>query len=349
MAILYLIEQGAYVRKTGTRLVVEKKGKLIQWVHGEDLEQVLIFGNIQFSAGAINFLLAEGIDTVFLSTYGKYKGRLLAHLGKNIELRRMQFRSADNEPAVLSLARCFVAGKLRNYRVLLRRHNRDRGDEEVENATHRIRSLISRLDECTTLDELRGFEGKGSFYYFRGLGKIIRKTEFTFEKRTRRPPRDPVNALLSFGYTLLFNAVHTAVCVVGLDPYLGCLHGMDYGRPSLVLDLMEEWRPVLVDSVALRCINRNILALRDFHFQQEVDLPPEGEELESPGPGDYPVLLTGEGLKKYIHHFEQQLRERVLYQPQGVQLQYRSVITEQVRLLARHIKGEEDYVPFEMK
>jgi CRISPR-associated protein Cas1 len=349
MSILYLVDQGAYVRKSGNRLIVEKGGKTVQWLHSFDLEQVLVFGGIQLSSGAINHFLSEGIDTVFLSTYGRYRGRLVAHFGKNIELRRLQFRKMDNPDYILERARSFVAGKLQNYRILLRRHNRSLSNEDVEGATHRIRVIVGQLSGATTVDEAMGFEGKGSYYYFRGLSKVIRNTEFTFEKRTRRPPRDPMNALLSFGYTLLANTVHSAVNVAGLDPYLGCLHASDYGRPSLVLDLMEEWRPVLVDTVVLRCINRNIITLKDFHFQPEVELPPDGEEREELTKADFPVLLIHNGLKKFIQQYEQQLKEKVFYPRAGARLSYKSIILEQVRLLVRDMKGEECYSSYEMK
>lgn len=337
------------LHKRGNRLVIEKAGKVLQWIHAFDVEQVVLLGNIHLSTQVVAHLLKEGIDTVFLSASGGYRGRLVAHLWKNIDLRRLQFRKMEDQALTLDLAKRYVAGKLQNCRVLLRRHNRELQDQEIENCTHRIRGLIARIPQVSDHDTLRGFEGKSTNWYFQGFARCLRAAGFAFEKRTRRPPRDPVNALLSFGYTLLANTIHTAVNITGLDPYLGSLHAVEYGRPSLVLDLMEEFRPVLVDAVVLRVINRRIIALRDFHFQEGVTVPPDGEEREDLREDDYPVLLTHEGRKKWILQYESQLGQRVFYQGMGVQLPYRSICLEQVRRLVRHLKGEEEYVSFEMR
>jgi CRISPR-associated protein Cas1 len=155
--------------------------------------------------------------------------------------------------------------------------------------------------------------------------------------------------MLSLGYTFLANAVASAVNIVGLDPYLGSLHQPDYGRPSLVLDLMEEFRPVIVDALVLRLINKKTMTLRDFYFQTEAVPVPDGEERENLAEEDYPVLMTHEGMKKFILYFEQVLNARTTYPRYGVQLSYRNIILEQARLLVRHLKSEEDYASFSMR
>ncbi|MHB2020941.1 MAG: CRISPR-associated endonuclease Cas1, partial [Candidatus Xenobia bacterium] len=253
---MYVTEQGAMLVKDGQRIVVRKDRTTLQWVHAFRLEQLVLFGRIHVSPGTVAFLLEQGIDTVFMSTGGRFRGRLVSTEGRNVSLRIVQFRRfSDNEFAV-QFAQRFVHGKLANSRTLLRRHQRTTRDEAVEAALHRIRHAQSRLPQSQTLDEVRGWEGAGAAAYFNAFSVLLPGDAFTFKGRNRRPPRDPVNALLSFGYTLLLGTVMTAVQVVGLDPWLGTLHAADNGKPSLVLDLMEEFRPLLVDAAVLRSIHR---------------------------------------------------------------------------------------------
>jgi CRISP-associated protein Cas1 len=155
--------------------------------------------------------------------------------------------------------------------------------------------------------------------------------------------------LLSFGYTLLANTVQSALDVVGFDPFMGCLHAVDYGRPSLVLDVMEEFRPILVDSLVLRVVNRRVITPRDFFKQEDVEPPAPGVELESPGKEDYPILLSHVGMKKFITQYEARAREKTFYLPQEKRLEFRDVVLEQARLLARHVRGEGAYEPYTMR
>ena len=348
MSVLYVVDQGAQLIKRGNRLLVEKKGTVIQEVHAFKLNQVVLVGGIGISTPAIAFLLQEGIDTVFLSIHGKYRGRLVAKFGKNIILRKAQFdRLADHDFAI-ALARKYVRGKLDNMRVLLRRHNRNLKDDEVTSSIHAIRRMNSKVEDTETFDSLRGVEGKGSAAYFRGFRRAIRVDDMPFRGRSRRPPRDAVNVLLSFGYTLLANTVQTAVDLVGFDPFMGCLHAVDYGRPSLVLDLMEEFRPVLVDALVLRVVNRRTIGPRDFFHQEDVERPPDGVELESPTREDYPILLSHTGMKKFITQYEGRLREKVYFIPSGKRLLFKDIVSEQARLLARHVRGEQQYEPYKM-
>jgi len=242
-----------------------------------------------------------------------------------------------------------VAGKLANTRTLLRRLNQRVKLDPVIGALHRIRMLSGRLGEAESTEALMGFEGRAAVEYFKALGLLISGEGFTFDGRNRRPPRDPVNALLSLGYTLLANAIQTQVHVVGLDPYLGCLHGVEYGRPSLVLDLMEEFRPVLVDSLVLQVINRGILRTTDFYYPEDKEAAAfDFAEDERPKEG-YPVLLTHQGMRKFITRFEHKLNQRVLYLPTGKRLTHRDICLEQARSLARNLQGEGEYAAYLMK
>lgn len=348
MGCLYVIEQGAEVTKQGNRLVVKKFGTELESVPAFKVEQLILMGNIQITSQAIRFLLTEGIDTVFMTINGRYRGRLVSSFSKNIDLRRIQFKNLEEGPFVLDLAKKFVWGKLSNYRVLLRRYQKDVQKDEVEKGIHSLRRLIEKISEAPDLDTLRGIEGSGSALYFSALGHLIKFPEFRFEKRTRRPPRDPVNVLLSFGYTLLGNTIQTYIDLSGLDPYLGSLHSPDYGRPSLALDLMEEFRPILVDTVMLRVVNTKMITMKDFFVPEEAPPLPEGE-LEELTPSDYPILLTYEGTKKWITMYEKRLQELTFYPITEQRLTYRQICEQQVRLLIRHLKGEETYQPFQLR
>ncbi len=349
MAILYVTDQGAALAKRGNRLVVEKQGRTIHWVHAFKVEQVILLGNIQLSPGAISFLLAQGIDTVFLSYYGKYRGRLVAHLGKNIELRRRQFARLADPQVCLGLARTLVAGKIYNCRVLLRRQNQELKSEAVTATLHQLRRLGAQALEAPSLESLLGVEGAAAAAYFGCFPHLLRVADLPFAGRSRRPPRDPVNVLLSLGYTLLANAVHTQVQVAGLDPYLGSLHAPEYGRPSLVLDLMEEFRPVLVDAVVLLVVNKRIIKPTDF-FRPEEKEPAAFDFAETdPVKEGYPILLGHEGLKKFITHFEGRLGQRVFYLPQGDRLTYREVLLAQVRRFIRALEDDAPYQPYQLR
>lgn len=332
--------------KRGNRLVVEKLGTVIHWVHAFKLRQVVILGNVNLSPGALAFLMQEGIDTVFMSLYGKYRGRLISEFSKNIDLRRAQFRRFEDPSFRLEAAKRFVRGKLENCRVLLRRYNQKLNGEELVRGVHRLRWSLLRLDEAGSVEEVMGLEGAGAAAYFGCFGRLLIPDTFVFENRNRRPPRDPVNVLLSFGYTLLANAIQTQVHVAGLDPYLGCLHGVEYGRPSLVLDLMEEFRPVLVDAVVLQAVNKKILRPTDFYRPEEREPAAYTFAETEPLRDGAPIVLTHQGVKKFIAQFEARLNRKVIYLPTGKRISYRDVCLEQVRMFARSLTGEGEYEPY---
>lgn len=349
MSILYVTDQGASLVKRGNRIQVEKAGKTIHWIHATKLDQIVLMGNISISPGTIAHLLQEGIDTVFMSIHGKYRGRLMSRFGKNIDLRRAQFRKMEDAGVRLSLAKRYVGGKIENCRVLLRRHNAELGEVKVTSAVHQLRVLARKTGGAESIESLMGMEGHAAATYFGCFGHLIKAKDITFDGRNRRPPKDPVNVLLSLGYTLLANVIQTQVDVVGLDPYMGCLHGVEYGRPSLVLDLMEEFRPVLVDSLVVSVINKNVIRTTDFYRPEEkVEAAFDFAE-EEPNRADYPILLTHVGMKKFITQFEGRLNQRVLYLSADKRLSYRDVCLEQVRLLARHLNEEGEYAPFSIR
>jgi len=360
MSILYLTEQNTTVSKEGGRLLIKKEGVVSHTVHLFKLDQIVLFGNIFLTPGVIRYVLTEGIDVAFMTRRGKYLGRLQGALGKNIVLRREQFRKMEDQAFSLRTARSIVKGKLTNLRAVLMRLNRTRESVELDDLILQLRNLISKVDEVENLDSLRGYEGRGTALYFEGFSKGFLAEDFEFKGRVRRPPTDPVNALLSLGYTLLLNQVIAAVSLVGFDPYFGTLHSIDYGRPSLALDLMEEWRPIIVDTLVLSVFNLKVLTPSDFEErpvveESEPDEKGERSKSEDRGEGEgevgsaaqaegkkVSIVLTEAGFRKFITQYERKMSEKVQYHLTKEQMTYRDSIREQVRHFARYLKGEED-------
>lgn len=357
MSILYLMEQNATVSKEGGRLIVKKEGEISRTIHLFKLDQIVIFGNIFLTPAVIRHLLKEGIDTVFLTRKGRYLGRLQSALGKNIVLRREQFRRIEDPKFCLKTAKSIVKGKLNNLRALLMRMNRTRDNVELDNEILSLRNLINKIDEVDNLDSLRGYEGRGSAIYFEGFSKGFLSEDIKFHGRIRRPPTDPVNVLLSLGYTLLLNQVIASINLTGLDPYFGTLHSMDYGRPSLALDLMEEWRPIIVDTLVLSIFNLKTLSISDFEIIEEVIKEDEDDEVNTdldkkflPQEKVKRTILNEAGFRKFITQYERKMTQKVQYHLSDEQLTYRDCIQEQVRHFSRYLKGEgEQYHPMPLK
>jgi CRISPR-associated protein Cas1 len=355
MAIVYLLEQGAAVSREGQRLLVKKHGQILHTIHSFKLDQLVIIGNVSLTPPVIAHLLQNGIDTAFMSAHGKFLGRLQPPEGKNILLRDVQYRRFTDQSFVLETARAIVKGKLANQRTVLMRLNRTREQLKLEEMIYSLRRLVDKVPDASSVETLRGYEGSGSAVYFKGLSCGFINEGIKFASRVRRPPTDPVNALLSLGYTLLFNVFLATVHMVGLEPYLGALHVVDYGRPSLPLDLMEEWRPIIIDALVLSVFNLKTITKKDFTTEKkgvEEEVVPEeedGRDNETKGIGS-PVYLTDSGFRKFLTQFERKMGQTVSFHLTGQELSYRDCIREQVRHFVRYVKGEDkEYVPMPSK
>jgi len=294
----------------------------------------VVLGNIGLTTPVIGYLLEQGIDCVFCNSYGKYHGRLVSTESRFGLLRQRQLQSTTSAQTRLKIAREIVRGKLCNQRTLLLRYRRERSLDSLDTIIKGVEKALGKLDGAAELTTLLGIEGTASSMYYAGFRRLL-KQDLGFNARRRRPPPDPVNSLLSFGYTLLVYGVQSAVSTVGLDPFLGFLHGTEYSRPSLVLDLMEEFRAVIVDSLVLRIINTSVMGPDDFQ-QSEA----EGKM----------VLITQKGIKKYVHHFEERMQDKIQHPATGQRVTYRRSFELQARQLARVITGqEENYKPFLVK
>jgi len=351
MATLYLTEQRSLVRKDGDTLVVhipadkekgtEKRKVRVPLVK---IDQVVVYGDSTITTPALLALLEQRADICFCSYHGRFRGRLSPEFSKNGLLRIRQHEVRGDYEQRVALARLFVRGKLSNQRTLLLRSNRKLKDEEVARAAGSLQGIIEQVQAVsgagevvvdpsdpqkeTPLGTLLGLEGAGSAVYFRAFGRLL-KQDLGFRGRTKRPPRDPVNALLSYGYVLLMHNVMSAINVVGLDPYAGYLHSSQYGKPALALDLMEEMRTPVVESVVLTLINNRIL--QENHFREEL--------------GAY--RLTEAGRRRFLEKFEERLNTAIQHPVFGYKATYRKCLELQVRLLAKTLMGEIGvYVPF---
>ncbi len=320
MPPLYVIQQGSKIRIHNRNIQVELEEDghpqvLLRTPLGH-VSQVVLFGNIGLTTPAIDTLLGENVEVVFLTQDGDFRGRLNASLTPHVPLRRAQYRSLDQPAFCLDMAKAFVNAKLQHQRALLMRHNRELQDPEINSAIDQMAAAIREVERKTALSSLRGLEGASSAAFFSGYRRLFDPI-WKFSTRQRRPPPDPVNVMLSLGYTLLAQLANSAVQTVGLDPYAGFLHEYVYNRPALALDLMEEFRPV-VDGIVLWCCRSGQLTPADF-----VDGPPER-----------PVVLNERGLKVFIQAFEQRFDGKYTHPASEQRLPMRQCLVEQARLAA---------------
>lgn len=315
---LHVTEPGARVGKRGDRLVVELKDEKLAEVRLKDVSQVCLYGPVQVSTQVMHELFDREIPVCYSTSGSWFRGMAHGLSHKNIELRIRQHAKAADPAAALALARQFVAGKIRNCRTLLRR-NHDDTDALLKQLAHAARDA----EHADSLATLMGMEGMAAKRYFAGFAELLKEGNgFTFEGRNRRPPTDPVNAVLSFLYSMLARELTVATFTAGLDPYLGFLHQPRYGRPALALDLAEEFRPLLADSVALSLFNTGELKPEDFVARGGA------------------VTLKPPGKKAVIAAWERRLNSDVIHPIFGYTLAYRRVLTVQARLLGRVLTGE---------
>jgi CRISPR-associated protein Cas1 len=330
MGTVYISQDDSFVGKTDERLRVSFERKTILDVPLIKVDGVVVLGRATVSPAALIELLERKIPLTFLTRTGRYLGSLEPPLTKNIFVRSAQWNAARQErDKAVHVVRGFVRGKLKNYRIALLRAQREGGRADFSGAIEKLDRVIGPIETTVEINSLRGLEGAGSAAYFGVFGQLIRAEGFEFKTRNRRPPLDPVNALLSFGYSLLMHDVQSAVNIVGFDPYLGYLHTERYGRPSLALDLMEEFRPLVVDAMVLATINRKVLSLSDFETE-----PMSGA-----------VSLTDEGRKIFLRAYEQKKQSEFKHPVLGRKVSYQESFEVQGRLLAKFLMGETELYP----
>jgi CRISPR-associated exonuclease Cas4/CRISPR-associated protein Cas1 len=328
---LYVQEPGARIGKSGETLVVEtEQGKTA--VALGDISELVLQGPISLSTPAVAALLREEIPVTWASSGGWVLGHTVSTGHRNVSIRIDQYRAAFDAHRSFAFARSLVAAKIRNSRVFLRRNHKAGDEAERDAALDALARLADRAPHAASESELLGVEGEAAARYFRlfptMLGEAAREfPAFAFDKRTRRPPADPVNAMLSFAYTLLTRTWLVALSAVGFDPYLGFFHKPRFGRPALALDMMEPFRPILADSTVIQAINNGEVKADGF---------------VAAGPS---VNLKPHARKAFIAAYERRLDQEVTHPQFGYRVSMRRLLEVQARLLARHLSGEVDPYP----
>lgn len=331
MAPLYVVEQGAVLHRDGERLVARKEGQVLLSLPVFKVDSVIVFGAVQITTQAMAFLLANGIEVSFLSMEGRLKGRLMPAESKNVLLRVRQFERARDEEFRLQVARAIVAGKLMNARTALLRYARNHPEVDLSAAIEEMRKIIGAAEQAENVDVLRGLEGRGSAVYFQAFGRMVRG-ELGFDGRNRRPPTDPVNGMLSFGYSLLTQEMMGLVAAHGFDVYVGFYHDLRYGRPGLALDLVEEFRAPVVDGLVLWLANKRVLGPEDFETRPE----------------DGAVLLRPWALRKYLVAYEQRVGREAPVRDEKP-LTWREVFRRQVERMVRSVRFGVSYEPVQVE
>lgn len=340
---LFVLTEGAYVHLDGETVRVESQGTKLKQVPLHTLGSIVVFGLVSISPYLMRRCAEDGRAISYMDINGRFLARVVGRETGNVLLRKAQFVAHSNHQSSCDIARSIVAGKLQNSRGVLARAVRDNRDmtdgsrsddrsTRLQTSLDEIAILLKQLPVAASLDTIRGIEGNAAANYFEAFDSMIlqQRTDFRFDGRSRRPPRDRVNALLSFLYALLANDCRAAVEAVGLDSQIGFLHALRPGRQALAMDLMEEFRAPIADRLALTLINRKQVNGEDFKVR----------------PGDS-VLLTEDGRKKVIVAYQKRKQTLVTHPCLKSKIPLGLIPHLQARILARHIRGDlNDYTPY---
>lgn len=331
MSEIVIREQGAVVRRRGERLVISKQGQTLDQFPLNKVDQLVLMGNVQVTAQAMATLLLNDIDVVYMSSHGTYRGGSSSGRGNKAQLRLQQYQHMSDPDTILQLAQAVVIGKIHNQRQLLQHltthtpfPNR-RTQQQLHKASNSLPALQQSAATATSLDSLRGYEGRAAATYF-GAWRLILDPAWQFKTREFYPPPDPFNALLSFTYSLLLKDVRAAVKRVGFDVGLGFFHQIAPGRPSLALDMMEEWRPLLADHFVWQLVSRRAIEPDDFVFTGRVRRP---------------IELKENHLRLILQHYGNHLETPIHHPLAGGQTTLRQAIPLQARQLARVMRGQQ--------
>ena len=333
---LYITTPEAYLSKDGLNVVVSVKQHEIFRIPIHNIEQIVTFGYMGASPGLMKLCADSGVSLTFLSPQGRYISRSQGPTKGNVLLRKAQYKYSDDPNYSLHLCRLFIGGKIQNYRNILRRFVRDNGENaSIERAADDLLRCKRRVLNADSIDSIRGIEGDAANSYFGVFAHLVlnQKDQFEFNGRNRRPPKDALNAMLSFVYTLICNDMTAALETVGLDPYVGFMHTLRPGRASLALDLMEELRAYLGDRLVLSLINRKQITIKDF-LQQ----------------GDEGIVMTDSGRKTILSAWQSRKKEEITHPYLNEKVSIGLLPYIQSMLLARFIRKDlDDYPVFLMK
>ena len=328
---LYVTTPESYLSKDGHNVVVSVKQREEFRIPIHNIEQIVTFGYMGASPGLMKLCADSGVSLTFLSPQGRYRSRLQGPTRGNVLLRKAQYKYSDDHYYALHLAKLFVGGKIQNYRNILRRFIRDNGnDKAIEIAAANLVRCKTKVLNVDNIESVRGVEGEAANYYFSVFSHLLlsQKQEFIFEGRNRRPPKDAINAMLSFVYTLICNDMTAALETIGLDPYVGFMHTLRPGRASLALDMMEELRAYLGDRLVLSLINRKQITIKEF-LQQ----------------GDEGIVMTDNGRKIIISAWQNRKKEQITHPYLNEKVSVGLLPYIQAMLLARFIRKDLDDYP----
>jgi CRISPR-associated protein Cas1 len=318
---VYVVGQGKTVRKRGERLEVwsHDEGKINE-ARIREISKVCLYGGVEITTPAMVELMQRNVPVLHFSHGGWFQGICLGMSHKNVLLRIKQFQWAGDEDRSLSLSRKFVSAKIANCRIRLRRYDLDAPEKVLDS----LAALAKEAENASSRQSLLGIEGAAASAYFSRFGVLLKVAEgtFSFEGRNKRPPRDPVNSVLSYLYAILAKELFTTILAAGFEPYLGFYHQPKYGRPALALDMMEEFRPVIADAAAFSLFNKKELTDKDFI---------------KTGIG---ISMTAEAKKKVLTGYEQRMQKEIVHPIFGYKISYRRVLEVQARLLSRVLSGE---------
>lgn len=319
---IFITEQGSRLVKRGHVLQVYKNRENIFMFPLDNVSQLILLGRIEVSSSLLSLLMHLGIDTVFLSRDGRFKGRLSGESSKNIFLKEQQFKKRSDDRFCLSVSRKIILSKIRNCRNFIRKQNPALLSDMQNRILNAIRSVMAVQD----LNILRGIEGSFAVLYFSVFSRLL-KEKMGFKKRIKHPPNDPVNILLSFGYTLLFNTIFGLVESCGLDPYAGFYHQSSYGHPALVSDIVEPYRAPLIDRLVVNCINHQWITDKDFVKENNI------------------LRMEDQAVKKFVELYQKRIFDRLKVDQQHKTIW--SILQQDVYQLANYLRGEiQDYQPY---
>jgi CRISPR-associated protein Cas1 len=335
---LYITSDDAFVHKERETFVVEVNSEKVFQAPIHTIENIVCFGFKALTPQLMAFCAENNVGISYLTETGKFLARVYGAQKGNVLLRKAQYAMSDNEFQSLLIAKPIIAAKVTSYRSLLLRHQRNHPEsttDDLVSAAEAMGRRLTNIQQTETLDELRGYEGECATLYFGVLSSLItaQQEDFSFTQRTKRPPLDPANALLSFLYAILANDVRSAVETVGLDPQVGFLHQDRSGRPSLALDIMEEFRAYLGDRIMLNLINLKQVNIKDFEIRES------GE-----------VRMSDDARKTLLSAYQKRKQEEIIHPFLGEKMTIGLLPHIQAQLLARYIRGDiENYPPFYLK
>lgn len=330
MSTIYICEQGALIRKVSRRIIAEKDKQVLLDIPIIKIDRLFVFGNVQVTTQAMALLLDHGIDVTYFTSRGRLRGKLNSSISKNIFLRLAQYERWSDEKYKLKLCRNIIEAKLKNMNFVIKRYLSNHPEENFDRSLQTIDRGLKSLDEKNNIAGLLGIEGSSSGAYFAAFGQMFRK-ELQFKKRVRHPSTDPINALLSLGYVMITNEIASHLEGLAFDPFLGFLHGIKYGRKSLALDMVEEFRQPLIDNFTLKLANLEIFVEKDFK-----QIPDAG------------LNLNDEKFKEYLTLYESKLSESVFAKDLTVK-NWRDLFQQQGRRLEKAVLEDKDYKPFTME